>query len=71
MRKIINISMPETLRLYMVKRTKDRGFGSVSEYIRDLVRNDLLRHLNGMDDESGPREIFHEGRLYRHYPGPR
>lgn len=71
MRKIINISMPETLRLYMVKRAKDRGFGSLSEYIRDLVRNDLIRHFGSMDDESGPREIFHEGRLYRNYPGQR
>lgn len=49
MRTNVNISMPESLRLYMLKRAKESSFGSVSEYIRDLIRADQQRYLAKMD----------------------
>ncbi len=49
MRTIVNISMPESLRLYMVKRSKESNYGSVSEYVRDLVRADQERYLAKID----------------------
>ncbi len=42
--------MPESLRLYMVKRSKESGYGSVSEYVRDLVRTDQQRYLAKIDE---------------------
>lgn len=40
MRRIVNISMPNMLYLFVEQRTEYRNFGSVSEYIRDLIRKD-------------------------------
>ena len=39
----MNISLPETLREYVENRVEEEGFGSVSEYIRQLVREDQKR----------------------------
>ena len=60
MRTIINISMPEALRLYMVKRSKESGYGSVSEYVRDLVRTDQEKYLTKIDEQ-----IDREARYFR------
>ena len=38
----MNISMPESLKSFVDKRVKSRGYGSHSEYLRDLVRKDEL-----------------------------
>jgi antitoxin ParD1/3/4 len=35
----MNVSLPETLRAYVQSRLAD-GFGSVSEYVRQLIRQD-------------------------------
>ena len=43
--------MPEQLQLYMVKRSRESGYGSVSEYIRQLVRADQERYLAGIEKE--------------------
>ncbi len=51
MRAIENISMPDELRLYLVKRLKDRAYGSVSEYVRDLIRNDQEKYLAKIDEQ--------------------
>ena len=40
MRRIVNISMPNMLYLFVEQRTEHRNFGSVSEYMRDLIRKD-------------------------------
>lgn len=38
----MNISMPESLKAFVDERVKARGYGSHSEYLRDLVRKDEL-----------------------------
>ncbi len=42
----MNISLPETLRLFVDEQVVDRGYGTSSEYIRELIRKDQDRqHL--------------------------
>jgi len=36
----MNISLPESLKAFVDERVKGRGYGSHSEYLRDLVRKD-------------------------------
>jgi antitoxin ParD1/3/4 len=38
----MNISLPESLKAFVDERVKSRGYGSHSEYLRDLVRKDEL-----------------------------
>jgi antitoxin ParD1/3/4 len=38
----MNISLPESLKSFVDARVKARGYGSHSEYLRDLVRKDEL-----------------------------
>ena len=41
--KTMNVSLPDTMRDYIEQQVKTRGYGSVSEYIRDLIRQDQKR----------------------------
>ena len=41
--KTLNISLPKELRDLVVREVAEGGYGSVSEYIREAVR-DSLRH---------------------------
>ena len=45
-RKPITISVPETMQRYIEDRVKASCFGTVSEYIRELVREDRQRQLD-------------------------
>ena len=38
----MNISLPDSLKAFVDQRVADRGYGSHSEYVRDLVRKDEL-----------------------------
>ena len=38
----MNISLPDTLKAFVDQRVSDRGYGSHSEYVRDLVRKDEI-----------------------------
>ena len=40
----MNISLPENLKGFVDSRVKAGGYSSVSEYVRDLVREDQKRH---------------------------
>jgi antitoxin ParD1/3/4 len=42
----MNISLPETLKSYVDQRLADGGYGSVSEYVRELIRADQVRREN-------------------------
>jgi antitoxin ParD1/3/4 len=45
----MNISLPETLRRFVDEQVAGRGYGTSSEYMRDLIRNDQDRqHLRGL-----------------------
>ncbi|MDJ0535910.1 MAG: type II toxin-antitoxin system ParD family antitoxin [Xenococcaceae cyanobacterium MO_207.B15] len=41
--KSMNVSLPDTMRDYIEQQVKAGGYGSVSEYIRDLIRQDQKR----------------------------
>ena len=38
----MNISLPDSMKAFVDQRVKARGYGSHSEYLRDLVRRDEL-----------------------------
>jgi antitoxin ParD1/3/4 len=39
----MNISLPKALKSFVDKQVKTRGFGTSSEYIRDLIRKESER----------------------------
>jgi len=41
--KSINISLPDTMRTYIEEKVATSGYSSVSEYFRELVRQDQKR----------------------------
>jgi antitoxin ParD1/3/4 len=45
----MNISLPDALKAYVDEQVADRGYGTASEYIRELIRSDLERQrLRGL-----------------------
>lgn len=39
----MNISLPEALKDFVDQQVTDRGYGTSSEYVRELIRKDLDR----------------------------
>jgi antitoxin ParD1/3/4 len=39
----LNVSLPETLRAFVDEKVKTGGYGTASEYVRDLIRQDQER----------------------------
>lgn len=39
----MNISLPEELKAFVDRRIRDEGYGSSSEYMRELIRRDRDR----------------------------
>ncbi len=54
----MNVSLPDELKMFVDERVTHDGYGSTSEYVRDLIRRDRERgHLRGLVLEganSGP-----------------
>ena len=60
----MNISLPDSMRVFVEDTLTDDGYGSASEYVRDLIRADqkrrnekrletlVLERLRSGDDES-------------------
>ena len=45
----MNISLPEALKSFVDEQVNSRGFGTRSEYVRELIRKDQERlHLRGL-----------------------
>ncbi|MDB5703237.1 MAG: addiction module antidote protein family [Sphingomonas bacterium] len=45
----MNISLPETLKRFVDDQVADRGYGTSSEYMRELIRKDQdLQQLRGL-----------------------
>lgn len=45
----MNISLPDPLREFVDEQVKQRGYGTSSEYVRDLIRKDQERtRLRGL-----------------------
>lgn len=41
----MNISLPETLKAFVDEQVIHRGYGTSSEYVRELIRKDQDRNL--------------------------
>ena len=39
----MNISLPDQLKSFVDEQVKERGYGTSSEYVRDLIRRDQER----------------------------
>ena len=56
----MNISLPRRLKSFVDDQVAERGYGSSSEYVRELIRKDQDRqHLKGLLLDGGvsaPRE---------------
>jgi len=56
----MNISLPEALKHFVDEQVNQRGFGTSSEYVRELIRKDQdrqrLRNLLLAGAESEPTE---------------
>lgn len=56
----MNVSLPDELKSYVEGRVDQRGYGSTSEYVRDLIRRDQEREqlrallLVGASSKPGP-----------------
>jgi antitoxin ParD1/3/4 len=45
----MNISLPDTLKSFVDEQVATRGYGTSSEYVRELIRKDQDRqHLRGL-----------------------
>lgn len=45
----MNISLPDSLRAFVEEQVSVRGYGTSSEYVRELIRKDLDRqHLRDL-----------------------
>jgi len=45
----MNISLPDPLKSFVDEQVKERGYGTSSEYVRDLIRKDQERaRLRGL-----------------------
>jgi antitoxin ParD1/3/4 len=45
----MNVSLPESLKAFVDEQVGERGYGSSSEYVRDLIRKEQDRaHLRGL-----------------------
>lgn len=50
----MNISLPDGLKSFVDEQVASRGFGTSSEYVRELIRKDQDRlHLRGLLLEGG------------------
>ena len=45
----VNLRLPEKLLISAEKRAKKNGFGSVQEYIKEVLRNDLFETLSSKE----------------------
>jgi antitoxin ParD1/3/4 len=66
----MNISLPDTLKTYVDEQVTQRGYGTSSEYVRELIRKDQERQrLRGLLLEgaasapSGPADASYFERL--------
>ena len=45
----MNISLPDTMKSFVDEQVSQRGYGTSSEYLRELIRHDQDRqHLRGL-----------------------
>lgn len=66
----MNISLPEGLKSFVDDQVVARGFGTTSEYVRDLIRKDqdrmrlrALLHEGASSAPGGPADDLYFGKL--------
>ena len=47
----LNVSLPETLKRYIEGQVASGDWGTPSEYVRELIRQDKERRLGNLDTE--------------------
>jgi len=63
----MNISLPESLKAFVDKQVAERGYGTSSEYVRELIRRDQERmQLRGLllEGASSPRAAEANGAYF-------
>jgi antitoxin ParD1/3/4 len=45
----LNISLPETMRQFVEEKISSEGYGTISEYIRELIREDQRKEQYRFD----------------------
>ena len=62
----MNISLPDTLKAFVDDQVTQRGFGTSSEYVRELIRRDQERlQLRGLLlDDATSRPAAPAGKAY-------
>lgn len=72
----MNISLPDSLKTFVDEQVSQRGYGTSSEYVRELIRKDQERqHLRGLLLEgaasapAGPADASYFGGLRRRIGG--
>ena len=64
---MMNISLPETLKSFVDDQVSSRGYGTSSEYVRELIRKDQDRQrLRAMilDGAASPKDATADARLF-------
>lgn len=57
----MNISLPESLKFFVDEQVTQRGYGTSSEYVRELIRKDADRvHLRALLLEGRPPHQRHQ-----------
>ena len=57
----MNISLPETLKIFVDERVANAGYGTSSEYLRELIRRDQDRlHLHNLVTEGAKGKVTGE-----------
>ena len=57
----LNISLPETMRSFVEEKISSGGYGTISEYVRELIRADQRREKMAFDRLV--REAFDSGEV--------
>jgi Arc/MetJ-type ribon-helix-helix transcriptional regulator len=67
MRKVLSISITDTLEKEIKQRTKQRGFSSVSDYIKSLliVDEDLISEEELLEISKKARKDFKNGNIIK------
>lgn len=52
MRTALNISLPEATRAWVEEQVKKHGYGTVSEYVRQLLREEQRRQIHAEVDQN-------------------
>lgn len=67
MRKVLSISITDTIEKEIKQRTRERGFSSVSDYIKSIliIDDDLISEEELLDDIKKGQEDYKKGRVIK------